>query len=193
MDIKHIFGTLAVVLGMVGIFPYIWSVYKGKTHPHIFSWILYMLMSLSAYMIQASNGAGVGAWNQLFSVFTNAVVVVFALKYTMSKIRTFDSVLLSVALITFILWLYTDSTLFVVIQSCLIIAASLPTVRKIIQHDGPEVLNLYYVNIAKHSCALVAFSFYTLNALLVVFASILVNVTIIATAIVVNKKPQLEI
>lgn len=188
MDIKSFFGVLSVILSIVAVFPYIWSVIKGTTHPHIFSWTLYALMNLSGYLIQISNGAGAGAWNQLFSVFANLVIVVFALKYKMSKIRTFDSVLFVLVLTTLILWLYTESTVFVVIQGFLIIGASLPTIRKIIQKDGPESLSLYYVNIARHLAALFALSLFTFESVLIIFAWFIVNFSVILSSKMARKK-----
>ncbi|MBP6880791.1 hypothetical protein KBC31_04150 [Candidatus Saccharibacteria bacterium] len=187
IDLKTVFGLLSVFLGFVGISSYALSVVKGQTHPHIYSWILYTILSGSSSFMMIANGAGAGAWANVLSFITNFAVVGLALRYNMARIRRVDTFLLIISFATIGLWAFTQSIIFVVIQALLVLLASLPTIRKILQNDGPERLSLYYLNICKHAFSFLALATLSFDSIILLLAALIINFLIIGTSILVQK------
>jgi hypothetical protein len=49
---KDIFGYLSLVFVVLSGVPYIWSILIGKTKPHVFTWLLWFLLSAVAAVAQ---------------------------------------------------------------------------------------------------------------------------------------------
>jgi len=187
-DLKTTLGLLSVFLGFIGISSYAVSIVKGQTHPHIYSWVLYTILSGSSAYIMIANGAGAGAWANVLSFTTNFIVIILALRFSMAKIRPVDTILLIISFATIGLCLFTQSTIFVIIQSILVILASMPTVRKIFQNDGPEKLSLYYLNICKHTFSLLALATLSFDSIILLVAPLVINFLIIGSSIFMHKR-----
>ena len=49
---KETFGIIAVLLGVLGIIPYIRDIFKGKTKPHLYSNIIWAIVTTLAFFGQ---------------------------------------------------------------------------------------------------------------------------------------------
>jgi hypothetical protein len=62
---KQLLSTLAIAVSATSYFPYLWSIAKGRTKPHAFSWAVWGLLTGVAYLAQISEEAGprrLGHW-----------------------------------------------------------------------------------------------------------------------------------
>jgi hypothetical protein len=59
---KEALGLLAIALTIYAFFPYIRSIHKGETKPHMFSWILWGATTFIVFLAQYSDEGGAGAW-----------------------------------------------------------------------------------------------------------------------------------
>lgn len=60
---KEILSAIAVVITIVSYIPYVSDIYKGETRPHVFSWIIWGLLTGITYTAQVVEGGGVGTWS----------------------------------------------------------------------------------------------------------------------------------
>ena len=74
---KEAFGLVAFAAAAVGTIPYIYSIIKGKTRPHFFTWLVWAILTVMIFIIQLTQGAGPGAWHMGMTAltFNNMVVV----------------------------------------------------------------------------------------------------------------------
>ncbi|HEV7298284.1 MAG TPA: hypothetical protein VGN72_02895 [Tepidisphaeraceae bacterium] len=59
---KEYLSAAAIALTFVLFVPYIRSIYRGHTHPHVLTWVIWGLGTLIVYFAQVAGGAGIGAW-----------------------------------------------------------------------------------------------------------------------------------
>ncbi|OIN87962.1 MAG: hypothetical protein AUJ12_00035 [Alphaproteobacteria bacterium CG1_02_46_17] len=59
----EIWGGLSVALALFSLGPYLWATLKGTNKPHIFTWVIWTLLTAIAFFIQYLEGAGSGAWS----------------------------------------------------------------------------------------------------------------------------------
>jgi len=76
---KELFGYLSVVFASVGYSTYIWSIVKGTTKPHAFSWGVWSILMAIIFFAQLSKGAAAGAWVTGYSAAICVVITVFAI------------------------------------------------------------------------------------------------------------------
>ncbi len=47
--LKEILTILSIALIFVGYIPYIRDIFRGKTHPHVFSWIVWSILNFCLF------------------------------------------------------------------------------------------------------------------------------------------------
>ncbi len=52
LNIKNVVGVVAIVLTFVAYTPYFLDLFKGKTKPHIFSWLIWTIVTSIIYALQ---------------------------------------------------------------------------------------------------------------------------------------------
>jgi hypothetical protein len=62
MSEKEILGFLSVTVAFASYAIYAISIFKNKTRPHVFTWVIWGLSEAIAFSAQYSKGAGPGAW-----------------------------------------------------------------------------------------------------------------------------------
>ena len=61
---KELIGFVAAVLAIISHIPYILDILRGKTKPHLYTWIIWAIVTVLAciYYPMASRGGGAGSW-----------------------------------------------------------------------------------------------------------------------------------
>ena len=59
---KTTISILAIMLTFIGYAPYLHDLIKQKIRPHIFSWLIWALVTLIIFALQINAGAGIGAF-----------------------------------------------------------------------------------------------------------------------------------
>lgn len=163
-DFKTILGIIATILVFVGYIPYIRDILKGKTIPHIYSWLLWAVVTAIAFALQFSDGAGSGAFVTLAAAIMCVVVIVLGLiKKSKLKIVVLDSVFLILAFLALGLWLVAKQP---ILSALLATAVDLlgfaPTIRKSWNNPHTETLSFYYLNTFRFGLAVVALQNYSI-------------------------------
>lgn len=79
MEYKIFLGYLAVVIGIVSYIPYITNIFRGKTKPHAFSWLVWAVLTGIAFAAQIVENGGAGTWVIEATALTCMVIFILAL------------------------------------------------------------------------------------------------------------------
>jgi hypothetical protein len=160
---KQIIGAVAVTLTFIAYIPYYRDILKGKTHPHVYSWSLWGLLTILIVALQIKGGAGPATWVTAAAGLLCLGVVALSLKSGKRDITVSDTVTAVLSLVAIGFWLIADqpivSIILVVVADTL---AFFPTVRKSWHQPYGETLSLYITNTLRFSLALLAVEHYTI-------------------------------
>lgn len=178
---KEALSIFAVILTFVAYIPYYRDILKGKTHPHIYTWSLWGLLTVLIVALQFIGGAGPSVWITAAAGVMCLGVIVLGFKNGKRYITKMDTVIAILALAAIIAWLIIDQP---VISLWLVIIADLlafiPTIRKAWKSPYTETLSLYVTNAIRFIIALFALETFTFLSAGWIIAWILGNVVFVA-------------
>lgn len=167
ISITEIITILASLLGLYAFYPYIRDTLRGKTHPHVFSWVVWGLLMIIAFFAQVSEGAGPAAAVTGIFALLNLVVVALALRHGERAITRSDWVMLVTALLAIPLWLATKNPVWsVILISMIDVVAFIPTFRKSWGKPGEETLQTYILCGASFALSLLVVEAVSLSTIL---------------------------
>lgn len=167
MDIKLFLSVIATVIAVISYVPYIRDIWKGKTKPHAFSWLVWAIITYIAGFAQLAGGGGIGSLVAFSTATISLGIAVYSYWKGTINITASDWVSLGVALLAIPLWLVTDSPLLAVILVVGIdIAAFWPTIRKSYHQPHSENISTYALSTVKHCLTVAAQQQYNLLTVL---------------------------
>lgn len=173
---KETIGLIAVALTIIGHLPYITDIFKGKTKPHIFTWVVWAIVTILAFIGQWQKGGGAGAWTTGATGLITILIAILALRNGSKDITKTDKVCFIAALISTIPWYLTkDPTFSIVIITLIDVFAFIPTIRKTIKDAGSETLFTYALNVLRHGLSIVALANYNVATYLYPIALLIMN------------------
>lgn len=177
---KEIIGLIAVILTFVGIYPYIIDIFRNKTKPHMFTWIVWALVTFIAFLGQWQKGGGPGSWTTGVSGILTIFIALISLKKGTKDITKLDWLMFIGALLGIIPWLLTkDPTLSVVILTIIDVVAFVPTIRKTIKDPGSETFISYVIHAIRHGLSIIALASYNLATIIYPASVGIMNIIII--------------
>lgn len=186
---KEIIGIIAVILTFVSYIAYFRDILKRKTHPHIYSWGLWGLLTILIFALQISDNAGPGAYVTLFAGLMCLTVIILSLKFGKRDITISDTVVAILSLIAIGLWLIADQPILsIILVTIADMLAFLPTVRKSWNKPHSETLSLFVTNTLRFTLVLFALDNYSILTSLWVVAWITANFLFSIMLIVRRKK-----
>ncbi len=128
---KEILGLFATLLGILGSLSYAFAIWRGQTKPHLFTWIIWGLITLIAFTAQMVEGAGPGSWVMGFTAISCCSFALASLWIGEKNITRSDWVTFISALLAIPVWYVTENALSAVIIVTIIDALGFyPTFRK---------------------------------------------------------------
>lgn len=126
---------------------YIATIFRWKTKPHIYSWLVWAIINIAACIIQLQHGAGWWALTLWLGGFICIMVAIISLWYGEKNITRFDTLTFIIALSIIPLWLWAKQDMLAMILAISIDAISfLPTVRKSFKKPYQENLFPYFAS-----------------------------------------------
>ena len=187
---KEVLGIIAVLLGVLGIVPYIRDIFKGKTKPHLYSNIIWAVVTTLAFFGQLAAHAGPGAWTTGVMALITIYLVFLSKKYGTRDVTKMDVVFLIIGLLAIIPWYLTsDPTISVVIATVIDACGFIPTIRKTINDPGSETLITWISNLVRHGIAISALSIFSIATYIYPLALLMMNI-IVVYVIIVGKHKQ---
>lgn len=188
---KEIIAIIAAVLAFVGNISYLKDMFKGKVHPHPYTWFIWSIVSMTTFFGGLAKGAGIGALPTGIAEGFTIIIFLFSLKYLFQgkagNIRRIDNYFLVAALVGLIPWVLTkDPTISVVIVVLIDIVAFIPTLRKTWIAPNTERPLLYQMNVLRHILTLLSLGAYNIATTFHSIAMICTNT--VMTFFILRKK-----
>lgn len=143
---------------------YFASIFKGRTRPHAFSWLIWATISGIGFAAQAAEGAGPGSWARGFSAATCCLLAALGYFKGEKDITGSDRATLAVALCAVPLWIITETPVWSVVIVCVIDTIGyFPTVRKAWNKPHEEAAAAYFISTLCSFFSLFAIERYTVS------------------------------
>lgn len=169
------------MVAFIGMIPYFWGLYKRTAKPHMFSWIIWGVVTAIAGAIQFFEDGGAGSWFLLFCAVMNTGIGVSAYWLGTKDIKRVDWIVLFVALASIPLWLITDNPFWSLI---IVIAIDgigyIPTIRKSWHKPYEEPAIPWAVSMPSFSLAFLALEAYTVTTYLYPVTCFIINFFFVA-------------
>ena len=145
MDPKTLFGVLSVVVSFLGYVPYFRDTLKGRTTPHVFTWLVWFVLAAIGFSVQVSNNARAGSWVMGFTALVTFIIFLAALKNSRKNITRADWISLALAGLALFLWFFTRNPLHAIVLTTAVDVAGgfFPTFRKSYMKPYEETISLY--------------------------------------------------
>ncbi len=62
MDPKVVIGSIAVILALCSSYLYVRDIFRGNTKPHTYTWLIWSIVTVIAFLGQWVSGGGPGSW-----------------------------------------------------------------------------------------------------------------------------------
>jgi hypothetical protein len=146
LDYKAILWIITIIVWIYAYFPYIRDVLKGTTKPHMFSWIIFLIMDAIAFLIQIGDNAGPWSWGTLTTGLLWVVVLILAIKHWEKNITKSDCLAFTIALLCIAFYIFLEDPKYSLYLVLSISALALyPTARKSIHKPNEETLSIYVI------------------------------------------------
>lgn len=165
---KTFLAAVATVLTVVAFVPYLRSIQRGKTHPHVFSWIVWGINTGVAFLAVLAERGGVGAWAIGFSCAVTLFVAALAYnkRADVSITRT-DWLFFIAALAAMPVWYVADDPLWaVVLITTIELLGFGPTFRKCWHQPHSESISFLAILVVRNALIVAALERYMLTTIL---------------------------
>jgi hypothetical protein len=176
-DPKALLGLLAAGMAIWAHVPYFLQTIGGTNKPHVFTWIIWTLLTSIAFAAQVTDGAGPGAWATGMTAVICLVITLATLKHGERDIVKSDWVMFLLGLMAIPFWIVTDNPLWsICIVTAIDCSAFYPTFRKSWLRPYDENTFMYGFNIPRHIVTLAALSHISLVTALYPAALLVMNI-----------------
>lgn len=188
MDIKTLYGAASVILLLVAYGPYIHSILNGTVKPHLFTWVIWVVLSAIAFAVQLYEKAGPGSWLMGVTCLLCATVMILSFRQSDKDITKSDWLCFVTALSAIPLWYVTkEPTASVVLISLIDGVGFLPTYRKAWNKPYEDSAVFFMLGSITVLLSILALEDRTLNAALYPFSVFIFNSTF-AILLVVRRR-----
>ncbi|MFA6463785.1 MAG: hypothetical protein WCV55_02165 [Candidatus Paceibacterota bacterium] len=175
-NLKLILGIISSLLAIACFVPYIKDIFKRKTTPHSYSWLIWSLLQAIASIAILHENGGFGALCFIVSSALCIFVFFLSLKFGTKNITSFDTFCLIGAVIAIFIWIFMKDPFYSVILITLIdLVGFIPTYRKAYTEPKTETLSTYFLSSAADGFSLLALSAYSLTTVLYPASLVLTN------------------
>ncbi|MDR8729217.1 hypothetical protein [Burkholderia pseudomultivorans] len=186
-----IFGVAGSAVSLLAAIPYGLAIYRRAVRPHLFTGLVWSIVTVIAAAGQFVAGAGPSAW------CTAAIAVTCVLTFVASIFRgerswtRTDWLFLCCALSAIPLWMVTDDpTLSICVVTLIELAGLGPTVRKTIRDPWSESLGYFALCIVKYALALLALRSWSVAVAFYPIVNVLASIGICVVMIAGRHQPR---
>ncbi|PFH21087.1 hypothetical protein [Burkholderia sp. JKS000303] len=184
-DAASVLGVIGSAVSLLAAIPYALAIYRRTVRPHLFTWLVWSVVTAIAAAGQFVAGAGPSAW------CTAAIAVTCFLTFVASIFRgergwtRIDWFFLCAALSAIPLWMLTDDpTISICLVTLIELAGLGPTVRKTLRDPWSESLAYFALCVLKYALALLALSRWNVAVAFYPSVNIIASIGICALMIV---------
>lgn len=189
-DYHVVLGIIAASFGIAGYVLYIRSILQGFTRPHIFTWLIYVIIDGTICAAQLAGGGGAGAFVVAIGVVANAAIVILSFRRGEKHITRSDWACFVLALLAIPLWWLTSDPLSAIV--ILVVAnllAYIPTFRKSYAKPHEESASIWALDVLRFGISIFALS--ALNLTTVLFPATVVLSNAVMTSTILLRRRRL--
>lgn len=189
---KSWLSAIAVFLTCVAFLPYILSILRGHTRPHVFSWVVWGINTSVAFFATFHAGGGIfGSGVILFSAAVTLFIAVLAyIKRTDVSITLVDWLFFIVALAAMPLWYWANDPLWAIYLITLIELLGFgPTFRKTWRQPFSESMTFMVLLVVRNALVIAALDRHTITTVL--FPAAMAVACLALITIMAWRRPQI--
>ncbi len=147
MTPQSVLGLLAIFIASIGYFAYFKDIFAKKTKPHIFTWLIWSLLTGTAAIGMIADNAGPGAWPMIYVALMCFLIFLLSLKYGERDIKVLDWICLTGGIIAFLFLILSKTPVISLILVCITDGLALvPTIRKSYSKPHEETAESYFAS-----------------------------------------------
>lgn len=191
MSVKELLSIVAVVLTLAAFLPYIRSILKHESKPHVFSWVIWGSTTFIVFLAQREGGGGVGTWPiGISGVITLLIALLAWSRKSDISISRLDWLFFTLALWALPLWYATADPLWAVAILTLVDVLGFgPTVRKVYHFPWSESLVFFGLFAARNLIVILALENYSLTTVL--FPAVIGAACVLLIALALHRRRTL--
>ena len=190
LDYKWVLAGIAMLISIINVSFYLRSVFIGKTKPHMFTWLIWGIVTGVVALAQLSEGAGAGGYYILYLMAVCLTIAALAYFKGIRDIKKSDIACLVVCFIAIIIWPLTKDPLYSVLLLLFIdLLGYYPTIRKSYNNPHEENIKLFAITILTYSLSILALSNY--NFITIIFPATMVLMASIMVLFLAIRRHQL--
>ena len=191
MIYKNLLSAIAIALTILAFFPYIGSILKGETKPHVFSWVIWGSTTFIVCLAQLADEGGAGAWPiGVSGIITLYVAILAYIKKSDSSITKTDWLFFILAMASLPVWYLTSNPLWaVVILTTADVLGFGPTFRKAYIRPFEEQLIFFVIMTIRNLISITALEHYSLTTVL--FPAVIATACLIFIPMVIYRRRTL--
>lgn len=198
LESKVALGIVSSILALITYIPYLIDMFKGKTKPHLYTWVIWSVVTGIGFFGSLKTGGDAGSWHIGCTAFLTTVVAIVAVRNGTKDIRIFDTFCLLLSIFAVLLWVFTNNPYWSVVMAVVIdLFAYLPTFRKSYNDPNSETLSLYFLGATKNFIGTYANTVFSVTTCLYPLAIGITNTIFIIFVIIrkraINKEQQLKL
>jgi len=166
--VRSLLSFVAIVLTFVGYVPYVRSILRRETKPHVFSWIIWGSTTFIGFFAPIEGGGGAGAWPIGVSGTVALLVAFLAWRFRGdTSVTASDRLFFGLALASLPLWYLTADPLWSVVVLTLADTLGIgPTLRKAYRYPAEENLTFWTLFVVRNGVASAALERWSTTTLL---------------------------
>jgi hypothetical protein len=191
MIYKNLLSAIAIALTILAFFPYIRSILKGETKPHVFSWVIWGATTFIVCLAQLADEGGAGAWPiGVSGIITLYVAILAYIKKSDSTITKTDWLFFILAMASLPAWYLTSNPLWAVVMLTTVDVLGFgPTFRKAYIRPFEEQLMFFVIMTIRNLISITALEHYSLTTVL--FPAVIANACLIFIPMVIYRRRTL--
>lgn len=140
VSIKLVFAVIACILVVVGGFlPYIRDIYRRKTKPHAYTWLIWTITQGTALVGLWQGHGGLAVVAMAIGVSMSIFVIGLSFRYGTRNITRADTIILIASLLAIGVWWQLHNPLLALVMVSLIdIVGYIPSIRKTYEEPWTE-------------------------------------------------------
>ncbi|MDE2079653.1 MAG: hypothetical protein KGI73_04710 [Patescibacteria group bacterium] len=183
-ELKTAAGIAAAVLSFLSYVPYLTDMFRGRTKPHPYTWLVWGITTGTAAAGAWYGGGGFGAAPLFFWTALTFFVFFLSLRYGTKDITWMDAVFLVLALAAIVVWWQLKNPVLAVSMVTAVDALGyFPTFRKLIAEPWSESLISWTLFTATACAGLLALSAYNYLTVVYLAMSATANVLVITLSL----------
>lgn len=178
---KIVFALLSSLFAIWAFIPYLRDMFRGKTQPHGFTFLIWGITQGTSTAILLHGGGSWGALGSMFTVSLSIVVFVLSFWYGTKNIKPIDWLVLGIALGAILIWWGLSSPVAAVLLLAGIdLIGYIPTYRKTYEEPWTETLQVWIISSFAVFLAILALGEYNMLTMTYLLTILVANVILVA-------------